>query len=202
MLAIRCSSKILPYITISSVARAGTCSTSSHPARKDLALYSTRPQTSECSLLLGVSPFAIKLRISFIPFSTHSQSACLRVVMSNARVAHVAASSSPLNDVWPIRALIEKRMFSLLSFKKWTPAPTLAIASHRGSRHDPSVHTCNLPSQRYPQSSSTALAALILLPSSLSRASSTLLHNFSAAATAAISLVLFVLSQSRSWVSF
>ena len=35
--------------------------------------------------------------------------------------------------------------------EKQTPAPALAIASHRGSRHDPSVHTCNFPSQRYHQ---------------------------------------------------
>ena len=202
LLAIRCSSKALPCVTISSVACPGTCSTSSHPVGRDLIFSPISVQTSECSLLLGVSFSAVALRISFLPFSTHSQSVCMRVGMSNARMAHVAASSSPLTDVWPVRALIERCMFSLLSFEKKTPASALAIASHLGSRHDPSVYNCNLPSQRYPPSSSAALAALILLPSSLSRASPTLLLNFSAAATAAISLVLLILSQSKSWCPF
>ena len=69
-------------------------------------------------LLLGGSPFAIALRISFIPFSTHSQSVCMRVGMAKARMAHVATSSSPLTYVWPVRALFEKCMFSSLSFEK------------------------------------------------------------------------------------
>ena len=92
------------------VACPGTCSTSSHPARGiwHLRVFSFAWRFS----------FAIAFRISFIPFSTHSQSVCMHVGKSDARMAHVAASSSPLTDVWPVRALIEKCMFNLLSFEK------------------------------------------------------------------------------------
>ena len=119
MLAIRCSSKALPCITISSVARLGTCSISSHPVGRDLILSSISVQTSECSLFAW--SFFLRRRVEdffHLSFSTHSQSVCMLIGVSSARMAHSAASSSPLTDVWPVRVLIAKCMFSLLSFEK------------------------------------------------------------------------------------
>ena len=124
----------------------------------------------------------------------------MRVRMSNATVAHVAASSSPQTDAWLVRALIEKSMFNLLSFEKIDPlSQSLPIAGQGTTRPSiPAVcfHKVTLPSF------SAGLAALILLPSFLSCASSTLLFDFSAAATAVFSMIRLFLSQSRSWVSF
>ena len=82
-------------------------------------------------------PSLSRLRISFIPFSTHSQSImCVHVGMSHAKIAHVATSNSPLTDVWPVRALIEWCMFNLLS------SISLEIASHPGSKYERSINTC------------------------------------------------------------
>ena len=129
MLAIRCSSKALPCTSISSVTCPGTCSTSSHPADQspDLRVFSF----AWC--------FSLRHRIEDFFYSLFGPPA--------VRVSHVAASSSPLTDVWPVRALIEKCIFSLLSSRSRLLLPP--SHSRRGSRHDPSVHTCNLPSQRW-----------------------------------------------------
>ena len=120
---------------------------SSDPAGRDFALASTRIQTQRCSLpplAFPLPPRVVDFFKSF--FLTHSQSVSMHAGMSYAKMAHVATSSSPLTDVWPIRALIQRCMFSTTS-------------------------------------SSAALAALLFLPSSLSRTSAT----FSTSATAAIS---------------
>ena len=77
------------------------------------------PRLSRFSLLLGISLFAIALRISFISsFSTHSQSVCMRVGMSNARMAHTAAQPSSALTSGLFVLSLRICMFNLLSFRE------------------------------------------------------------------------------------
>ena len=117
---------------------------SSDLAVTDLPLISIRIKAS--IFFFDVSPFVIALRISFIPFSTHSQSMCVRVGMFHAKITHVATSNSPLIDVWP------------RSWFNWMVHVPLTVCNLSRNRF-PSWVTVRTVNQHLQSSSFAALAA-------------------------------------------